>query len=60
MTVVRQPTDGLGRIAAELLFSRLSDTAQNNRPKRIVLPVELVIRKSCGSHGGRSSKKTAT
>jgi LacI family transcriptional regulator len=60
MTVVRQPTDELGRVAAELLFSRLSDTAQNNRPKRIVLPVELVIRKSCGSHGGRSSKKTAT
>jgi LacI family transcriptional regulator len=60
MTVVRQPTDVLGRVAAELLFSRLSDTAQNNRPKRIVLPVELVIRKSCGSHGARSSKKTAT
>lgn len=59
MTVVRQPTDELGRVAAELLFSRLSDTAQNNRAKRIVLPVELVIRKSCGSHGARSSKQTA-
>jgi len=60
MTVVRQPTDGLGRVAAELLFSRLSDAAQKSRPKRIVLPVELVIRKSCGSHGRRSAKKTAT
>ena len=59
MTVVRQPTDELGRVAAELLFSRLSDTAQNNRAKRIVLPVELVIRKSCGSHAARSSKQTA-
>jgi LacI family transcriptional regulator len=60
MTVVRQPTDVLGRIAAELLFSRLSDKAQTNQAKRIVLPVELVIRKSCGSHGGRFSKKTMT
>jgi LacI family transcriptional regulator len=60
MTVVRQPTDVLGRIAAELLFSRLSDTTQTNRAKHIVLPVELVIRKSCGSHSGRFSKKTVT
>ncbi len=60
MTVVRQPTDVLGRIAAELLFSRLSDTTQTNRAKHIVLPVELVIRRSCGSHGGRFSKKTVT
>jgi LacI family transcriptional regulator len=59
MTVVRQPTDVLGRVAAELLFSRLSGAGQSSRAKRIVLPVELVIRKSCGSHGGRSSKKTA-
>jgi LacI family transcriptional regulator len=60
VTVVRQPTDVLGRIAAELLFSRLSDKAQPNQAKRIVLPVELVIRKSCGSHGGRFSKRTVT
>jgi LacI family transcriptional regulator len=58
VTVVRQPTDVLGRIAAELLFSKLSDTARTDRAKHIVLPVELVIRKSCGSHGGRFSKKT--
>jgi LacI family transcriptional regulator len=60
VTVVRQPTDVLGRIAAELLFSRLSDRNQANRAKRIVLPVELVIRDSCGSHSGRFSKKTVT
>lgn len=60
VTVVRQPTDVLGRIAAELLFSRLSDIAKTNRAKHIVLPVELVIRKSCGSHAGRFSKKTVT
>jgi LacI family transcriptional regulator len=57
MTIVRQPTDDLGRIAAELLFSRLSDTAQIKRAKRIVLPVELVIRKSCGSHPREPRRK---
>lgn len=60
VTVVRQPTDVLGRIAAELLFSRLSDRVQTNKAKRIVLPVELVIRDSCGSHSGRFSRKTVT
>jgi LacI family transcriptional regulator len=50
VTVVRQPTDVLGRIAAEMLFSRLSDSLQTNKAKRIVLPVELVVRDSCGSH----------
>jgi LacI family transcriptional regulator len=60
VTVVRQPTDVMGRIAAELLFSRLSDRNQLNRPKRIVLPVELVIRDSCGVHSERFSQKTVT
>jgi LacI family transcriptional regulator len=60
ITVVRQPVDVLGRIAAELLFSRLSDSHQSNKVKRIVLPVELVIRDSCGSHSGQFSKKTVT
>lgn len=58
VTVVRQPNDVLGRIAAELLFSRLSDRNQTNRAKHIVLPVELVLRDSCGPHTTRSSRKT--
>lgn len=60
VTVVRQPADILGRIAAELLFSRLSDSNHPNKAKRIILPVELVIRDSCGSHTGRFSMKTVT
>ncbi len=57
MTVVRQPTDLLGRTAAELLFSRLLEDAPATKVKHIVLPVELVIRDSCGSHKSRTLAK---
>jgi LacI family transcriptional regulator len=48
LTVVRQPARELGRIAATCLFDRLQDGDANYRAKTIVLPVELVIRQSCG------------
>jgi LacI family transcriptional regulator len=50
VTVVRQPMEDMGRIAAELLFSRLADGQQSAPAKQIVLSVELVVRDSCGSH----------
>jgi LacI family transcriptional regulator len=49
ITVVRQPNELLGRTAAELLFERLSDSATPKAGKRTVLPVELVVRGSCGA-----------
>lgn len=58
MTVVRQPTDQLGRTAAELLFSRLEENAPAAKVKHIVLPVELIIRDSCGPHGVRTSARS--
>ncbi|MGA7158432.1 MAG: LacI family DNA-binding transcriptional regulator [Acidobacteriaceae bacterium] len=58
MTVVRQPTDELGRTAAELLFSRLNESAPMEKVKHIILPVELVIRNSCGTHRGAFPAKT--
>ena len=50
MTVVRQPFEQLGRHAAEILFARLEDSATPiaNHSRRVVLPVELIIRNSCG------------
>lgn len=48
ITVVRQPIRELGRVAAELLFNRLSHKEVSPSGKQIVLPVELVIRQSCG------------
>ncbi len=48
ITVVRQPVNELGRVAAELLFARLGEKHRTAAGKRIVLPVELVVRSSCG------------
>lgn len=47
MTVVRQPFEDLGRRAAEILFEHLAG-GRRPRTRRVVLPVELIVRKSCG------------
>lgn len=49
VTVVRQPVESLAKLAAEVLFERLAETRPQPIGKRIVLPVELVIRGSCGA-----------
>jgi LacI family transcriptional regulator len=49
LTVVRQPTEQLGHEAANLLFARLNGAA-GAPPEKRLLPVELVIRRSCGCH----------
>lgn len=48
LTVVRQSAPELGRVAAGLLFDRLKEHEVAHRGQRIILPVELVIRRSCG------------
>ncbi len=48
VTVVRQPITDMARMGANILFSRLLNGDLSERGKRIVLPVELVIRESCG------------
>jgi LacI family transcriptional regulator len=47
LSVVRQPVDRIGRVAGERLLARLR--GDRSRPKRVRLPTELVIRKSCGA-----------
>jgi LacI family transcriptional regulator len=49
ITVVRQPSELLGRTAAEVLFERLATGGAPKLGERIVLPVELVVRGSCGA-----------
>ena len=49
ITVVRQPVQSMGRMAAELLFSRLAKGGKDASVKRMMLPVELVVRGSCGA-----------
>jgi LacI family transcriptional regulator len=50
ITVVRQPVELLGRAAAEVLFSRLSGANRTPSGKRTILPVELLVRGSCGEN----------
>jgi LacI family transcriptional regulator len=49
ITVVRQPSELLGRTAAEILFKRLASGTRSKTGKHVVLPVELVVRGSCGA-----------
>ncbi len=48
ITVVRQPSHELGRVAAELLFARLADKEVSLSGEQITLPVEFIVRESCG------------
>jgi LacI family transcriptional regulator len=58
ITVVRQPVTELGRVAAELLFARLREKQPTPAGKQIVLPVELVVRRSCGCNArGKADRR---
>ena len=49
LTTVALPKREAGRRAAEMLFSRLGDTAADQAPQQVVLEPFLRIRKSCGA-----------
>ncbi len=49
VTVIRQSATEMGRIGAGLLFSHLTGEEAVQRATQVVLPVELIIRRSCGS-----------
>jgi LacI family transcriptional regulator len=46
LTVVRQPGEEMGRLAAQMLFERLA--GKKGPPQRVMLDTELIIRESCG------------
>ncbi len=48
LTVVRQPAQEMGRVATSLLFDRIARGETPQSGNRIVLPVEIVLRRSCG------------
>ena len=48
LTVAAQPAYEMGRRATELLLARLSGEAPQEC-QEIVLPVEIIMRRSCGS-----------
>lgn len=49
ITVVRQPAELLGQTAAELLFKKLENPQMASVGHTTILPVELVVRGSCGA-----------
>jgi LacI family transcriptional regulator len=55
LTVVRQPCEEMGRVAAEMLFERLQSEEFAEAGEQRVLPVELVVRRSCGCEAAESS-----
>lgn len=48
LTVVRQPAHEMGRAATSLLFDRITRGETPHIGSRIVLPVEIILRNSCG------------
>jgi LacI family transcriptional regulator len=50
VTVVRQPVEEMGRLAAQRLVKQLNEGAEGHVSEAIALPVGLVIRRSCGCH----------
>jgi LacI family transcriptional regulator len=48
LTVVRQAAQEVGRVAASLLFDRIERGETPHTGQKVVLPVEIVLRRSCG------------
>jgi LacI family transcriptional regulator len=48
LTVMAQPAETFGTIAAQLLLDRIAGRATERR-RRVVLPADLIVRTSCGA-----------
>jgi hypothetical protein len=59
LTTLRQPTDLLGSTAAEMLLERVTHRYEEPA-RRLVVPPELILRKSVGLPNASSPKASAT
>jgi LacI family transcriptional regulator len=58
LTTVRQPIERLGQLAVEILTSRIEEGDRGERTtQRIVLPTELIVRRSCAEWSESSGPK---
>ena len=53
LTTVSWSTAAMGQAAAELLLELIEGKTKSAKPRRVIIPPELVIRRSCGSRGAR-------
>jgi len=51
LTTVRQPFKAIGETAVHLIYERLE--AGRTAPQCVLLPTELIVRRSCGAEGAR-------
>jgi LacI family transcriptional regulator len=58
LTTVRQPIRELGERACERLYERIAEPSL--RPKVELLPIELVLRSSCGCPPGTAARRPVT
>lgn len=55
LTTIRVPMTDMGAVAAQLLLTQLGDIPNPFPSHQVILPVELVVRESCGSWRVQSS-----
>jgi LacI family transcriptional regulator len=55
LTTASQPAEQMGREATRLLLERFAEPERP--PQDIVLPIELVVRSSCGCGAGRQAEQ---
>jgi GntR family transcriptional regulator, arabinose operon transcriptional repressor len=54
LTTVKQSFSEIGQVATELIFKRIAD--RDRKEEKVLIPVELVIRKSCRAIDGAMKK----
>lgn len=59
LTVIAQPARTFGTVATQLLLDRL-DGREESRPRKVVLPAELIVRASCGAQLAIRTEQTAS
>jgi LacI family transcriptional regulator len=51
LTVMNQPAESFGTVAAQLLLDRIAGKS-SDRPRQVVLQPHLLVRESCGAKAG--------
>ena len=50
LTTVRQPRYDFGYVGTQILLTRIEESEKPKKRRQVILPTELIIRRSCGHH----------